>query len=57
LCELAHSKGLVTIHFLLKGLERLVHFQEVTQWMQQENISKEDVETLLNNLSTGFNSA
>jgi Transposase DDE domain len=57
LCELAHSKGIVTIHFLLKGLERLVHFQEVTQWMQQENISKEEVDEILKNFSTGFNSA
>jgi Transposase DDE domain len=57
LCELAHSKGIVTIHFLLKGIERLVHFQEVTQWMQQENISKEDVDEILKNLSAGFNSA
>lgn len=56
LCELAHSKGLVTIHFLLKGIERLVHFQEVTQWMQQENLSKEDVDDILKNLSAGFNS-
>lgn len=57
LCELAHSKGLVTIHFLLKGLERLVHFQEVTQWMQQENLTKEDIDDLLKSIATGFNSA
>jgi Transposase DDE domain len=57
LCELAHSKGLVTIHFLLQGLERLVHFQEVTQWMQDENLSKEDIDDLLKTISTGFNSA
>jgi hypothetical protein len=57
LCELAHSKGKVTIHFLLKGLERLVHFQEVTQWMEQENISKEQVDEMLQNIATGFNSA
>lgn len=57
LCELAHSKGLVTLHFLLKGLERLVHFQEVTQWMQEENISKQDIDEMLQNISTGFNSA
>jgi hypothetical protein len=57
LCELGHSKGVVTIHFLLKGLERLIHFQEVTQWMQQENISKQDIDEMLQNISTGFNSA
>jgi hypothetical protein len=57
LCELAHSKGKVTIHFLLKGLERLVHFQEVTLWMEQENISKEQIDEILQNISTGFNSA
>jgi hypothetical protein len=55
LCELAHSKGVVTIHFLLQGLERLVHFQEVTQWMQEENISKEDIDEMLHKISTGFN--
>jgi hypothetical protein len=55
LCELAHSKGVVTIHFLLQGLERLVHFQEVTQWMQEENISKEDIDQMLHKISTGFN--
>lgn len=47
LCQLALSKGKITPFFLLKGLERLVHFQQVSQWMKEYNISEEQVEDFL----------
>jgi len=43
LCQLAHSKGKITPFFLLKGLERLVHFQQVAKWMKEYDISEDQV--------------
>jgi hypothetical protein len=47
LCQLAHSKGKTTPFFLLKGLERLVHYQQVAQWMKEYDISQEQVERFI----------
>lgn len=47
LCQLAHSKGKTTPFFLLKGLERLVHYQQVAQWMKEYEISQEQVERFM----------
>ncbi len=47
LCKLAKSKGKITIHFLLSGLKMLVNFQEVNIWMQQNDISKEQINEIL----------
>lgn len=47
LCQLAHAKGKCTPFFLLKGLERLVHFQQVAQYMEEYDISKEQVDEFL----------
>jgi Transposase DDE domain len=52
LCKLALSKGKITRFFLLKGLEKLANFQEVTLWMQENNITQQQVEELLQYLKT-----
>lgn len=43
LCQLAHSKGKITPFFLLKGLERLIHFQQVAKWMKEYDITQQQV--------------
>ena len=50
LCKLAKSKGKITLHFLLNGLEMLVNFQQVNDWMQQNNITKDDIDVFLADL-------
>lgn len=47
LCQLAKSKGIVSLHFMLKGLEALAHFQEVTKWINQNDISPDQIQELL----------
>lgn len=47
LCQLARSKGKVTIFFLLKGLEILANFQLVKQAMDQFNISEQEIDDFI----------
>ena len=47
LCKLAKSKGKVTMHFLLLGLEILANFQKVSIWMNQNDISNEQINEIL----------
>lgn len=47
LCQLANSKGKITIFFLLEGLTKLAHFQEVQQWKQENNITDQQIEELM----------
>jgi len=47
LCKIAYSKGKITPFFLLKGLEKIAHFNEIKQWMEAENISHEQIQALL----------
>lgn len=47
ICSLALSKGKITIHFLLEGIKKIVHYQEVAQWMEEENISQQQLKELL----------
>lgn len=51
LCKLAFSKGKITPFFLLAGLEKIVHFQQVKQWMIEENISQEQLDELVKQLN------
>ncbi len=52
LCKLALSKGKVTLFFLLKGLEKLANFQEVTSWMKENDITHEQIDELVQYLKT-----
>lgn len=47
LCQLALSKGKVTLFYLLEGIEKLIIFKEVSQKMKDNNISPEQVDTFL----------
>lgn len=47
LCKLAHSKGKISIFFLLLGLEKLAHFQEVQKWMTENDISPQQISDML----------
>jgi len=47
ICSLALSKRKITIHFLLEGIKKIIHYQEVAKWMAEENISPEQLEELL----------
>lgn len=47
LCALAHSKGIVSIHFILKGLAVLAAAQLVEQWKREHNITQTDIHYLL----------
>ena len=47
LCQLAFSKGKVTLFFLLEGLAKLIHFEEVKRWKTENNISDQEIEELI----------
>jgi hypothetical protein len=46
LCNIAYSKGKITAFFLLKGLQKIAIFNEVKQWMNEENITHEQLQEL-----------
>jgi Transposase DDE domain len=56
LCQLAKSKGKTTLHFLLNGLEMLTNFQQVSLWMKQNDISKEQIDQFLQEIGVKSNS-
>jgi hypothetical protein len=47
ICKLARSKGKVTLHFILKGMEKIAHFQEVANWIKKEAITQEQINEIL----------
>jgi hypothetical protein len=47
LCQLASSKGKITIFYLLEGLCKIVSFQEVDLWMKENNISREELDQMV----------
>jgi hypothetical protein len=47
ICKLARSKGKVTLYFILKGIEKIAHFQEVANWIKRENITQEQINQIL----------
>jgi hypothetical protein len=56
LCQLAKSKGKTTLHFLLNGLEMLTNFQQVSLWMKQNDITKEQIDQFLQEIGMKSNS-
>jgi Transposase DDE domain len=52
LCKLALSKGKITLFFLLKGLEKLANYQEVSIWIEENNITQQEINELLQYLKT-----
>lgn len=47
ICNLAKSKGKVSRHFFMKGLVILAHWQLAQQFFKEHDISKDDLEKLL----------
>lgn len=47
LCRLAQSKGKISVFFLLQGLSKLVHFQEVQIWKEENNLSDQEINELI----------
>lgn len=47
ICKLAKSKGKVSRHFFMKGLVILAHWQLAQQFFKEHDISKNDLEKLL----------
>jgi hypothetical protein len=47
ICKLARSKGKVTLHFILNGMEKIAHFQEVANWIKKEAITQEQINEIL----------
>jgi hypothetical protein len=47
ICKLARSKGKVTLYFILKGMEKIAHFQEVANWIKREDITQEQINQIL----------
>lgn len=56
LCQLAKAKGKTTLHFLLNGLEMLTNFQQVSVWMKQNDITKEQINQFLQEIGIKSNS-
>jgi hypothetical protein len=56
LCKLAKAKGKISLHFLLNGLEMLTNFQQVSSWMNQNHITKEQINQFLHEIGFKFNS-
>lgn len=47
LAQLGKGKGKVTRHFILLGLVRIIHFQEVQKFINDNNLSHEEVDEML----------
>ena len=52
LAQLAQAKGKITLYYLMKGLKKLAHFQEVRKWMNQNDIDEKQVEQMIQYLKT-----
>ncbi|MFP4294048.1 MAG: hypothetical protein ACLFQ0_20645 [Cyclobacteriaceae bacterium] len=47
ICQLSGGKGKVRRHFLLKGLEKMCHFEEVARFIKEQGLSPEDKRALV----------
>jgi hypothetical protein len=44
IAQIGGGKGIVSIHFLLIGLEKLVHFQQIQQLIDNHALTKDDIQ-------------
>lgn len=51
IAQIGGGKGIVSIHFLLIGLEKLVHFQQIQQLIDNHALTKEDIQHAINNFA------
>ena len=47
ICKLARSKGKVTKHFFMLGLKKLAQYQMTVQFFEENQLSKDDIEQLV----------
>ena len=48
IAQIGGGKGIVSIHFLLIGLEKLVHFQQIQQLIDNHALTKDDIQHAIN---------
>jgi hypothetical protein len=48
IAQIGGGKGIVSIHFLLIGLEKLVHFQQIQQLIDNHALTKDDIQQAIN---------
>ncbi len=48
IAQIGGGKGIVSIHFLLIGLEKLVHFQQIQQLIDNHALTKDDIQNAIN---------
>lgn len=48
IAQIGGGKGIVSIHFLLIGLEKLVHFQQIQQLIDNHALTKEQIQQAIN---------
>ena len=51
IAQIGGGKGIVSQHFLLKGFEKLVHFQQVQQLLDEGVLTREEINTALKNFA------
>ena len=44
IAQIGGGKGIISLHFLLKGIEKLVHFQQVQTLIDEHVLTKEDIQ-------------
>lgn len=54
ICSLASSKGKITIFYLLKGIEKMIHFQQVSIWMKEYDITSEQIDEIVEYLNVKY---
>ena len=48
IAQIGGGKGIVSIHFLLKGIEKLVHFQQIQTLIDNHVLTKHDIQNAIN---------
>lgn len=48
IAQIGGGKGIVSVHFLLKGIEKLVHFQQIQTLIDNHVLTKDDIQNAIN---------
>jgi hypothetical protein len=48
IAQIGGGKGIVSVHFLLKGIEKLVHFQQIQALIDNHVLTKDDIQIAIN---------
>ena len=47
IAKIGGGKGIISVNFLLKGIEKIAHFQQIQQLIDDNIITKEDIENAM----------